>query len=123
MANVAKLDSVYIPNVTAIEMTPEVIMDEARTASGVLRRDVVAVKRKWKLTASYLSSAEASAILDLLSGKSYGAVAFWLDEFGAESNTVTAYVTIDRRERVQFTHPAAGWQTNGATIEMTITEA
>jgi hypothetical protein len=119
--SIAKIDGVEIPNVTAEEMVPEVIADRARTASGKLQQDVVTVKRRWQLTASYLMPTEANAILNLLAGKSYGAVAFWIDEFGAEANTIAAYVTITRLQRVSFGKDGA-WYNNGRHLEMIVEE-
>ena len=119
---IAKLDSVYVENVTAEELEPVLLMDEARTASGKLKRDILAVKRRWKLSAKYLTEAQGDAILNLLSAKSYGAVAFWLDRFGAESNTVLAYVTVDRAERVQFADSTGVWESRGYNLELTVEE-
>lgn len=118
---IARFDAVYIPNVESETLTPELIVDESRTASGKMQRDAVAVKRRWKITASHLTPEETSAILDLLTAKMFGAVAFWLDEFGPESATVQAYVTVDNRERIAFSKDGT-WYTNGSKLELTVVE-
>jgi len=118
---IAKIDSVEIPNVTAQVIAREIIGDEARTAGGKLRRDIVAVKRTWRLEAKYLTKAQYDAIMNQLDTVSWGAVAFWLDEFGAEANTVTAYVEVERDERVQFSDSGT-WESQGRRLTLLIKE-
>lgn len=115
--------AVEIPNVIAQEIDREIIADEARTANGTLRRDILAVKRTWQLDCAYLTKAQYGAIINHLASAGWGAVRVWIDEFGgtAAANSIDAYVSITKDERVQFAN-ASGWQQDGRNLSLVITE-
>lgn len=121
MAEIAKIDNIYIPNVTSQELTYEKMIDESRTASGKLKRDVACVKRRWQLTASKITTFEKDAILNLLRDKNYGVVLFWLDSFGDETDAIPAYVDVESVQRHPFGKNGT-WYPDGADIELIVVE-
>lgn len=118
--SIAKIGGIPVPYVYAIVIEREVIGDEGRTAGGKLRRDVVAVKRTWRLQTRPMTKAEATAITNHLDARMYSNVYFWLNEFGDQTNAILVYVDIDEEEIVQFGNP--GWQRDGRQLTMTIRE-
>jgi hypothetical protein len=58
-----------------------------------------------------------------LHAKSWGVIAFWLDDFGAESNTVLAYVSIpDGGIKRRGQGQGGTWDNNSADVELIIKE-
>ncbi len=113
--SIAKIGGIPVPYVYAIVIEREVIGDEERTAGGKLRRDVVAVKRTWRLQTRPLTKAEAPASTNHLDAIMYGTTTFEL-----EGASMLAYVDIDEEEIVQFGNPQ--WQRDGRQLTMTIRE-
>lgn len=99
---IAKFDNIDIENVSAQRTERELIGDTTRTAGGKMVRTSMGTKRIWSLECNYLTLAEANAIYDHLDSIDWGVVDFWLDEFGATSNTVEVFVEPDENERVVF---------------------
>ena len=56
---VATIGGNEVPYVYAVTINRETIGDEARTAGGKLRRDVVAIKHSWRLQTRPMTAAEA----------------------------------------------------------------
>jgi hypothetical protein len=119
--SVAKVGGYPIPYVYAIVIDREMVGDEARTAGGKLRRDIVAVKRTWRLQTRPMKKNEADTILGVLQAVSYGVVDFWLDDFGAEENSIPAYVDVESEERVQFGRDGV-WHSDGRRLTLKISE-
>jgi len=115
---IAKFDTIEIPRVYVQEISREILGDKARTAGGKLRQDTLAAasyKRIWKIETRLISKAQADAILSYLEAISFGTVDFWLDEFGDEANTVSAYVEVDKESR-------ALWPYQYRELSFTVTE-
>lgn len=125
MAEIAYLNAgaIELPGVRAQTIDREIVGESARTAGGKLRRDVVTVKRVWRLELQYLTNAQYDAIVDYLDGILYGATTFWLDELGgtAAANSIAAYVDVEDDERVQF-RDAAEWQNDGRNLMLIVQE-
>lgn len=115
--------AIELPNLKAQSIDHEIIADEARTADGTLRRDVLATKRVWKLDLVFLTKAQYDAIMNHLASAGWGMVRFWIDELGgtAAANSINAYVSVAKDERVQFRN-ASGWQQDGRHLSLVITE-
>lgn len=115
--------AVELPNLRAQSIDHDLIADEARTADGTLRRDVLARKRVWKLDLILLTKAQYDAIMNYLASAGWGAVRFWLDELGgtAAANSIDAYASVAKDERVQF-RSATGWEEQGRNLSLIITE-
>ncbi len=115
--------AVELPNVRAQDMDWDIIADEARTADGTMRRDVLARKRVWKLDLIFLTNAQYGAIMNHLEAVGWGTVRFWLDEFGGTAATasIDAYASVAKDERVQF-GTAGGWVNDGRNLSLVITE-
>ncbi len=112
---IAKIDTIDIPGVYTQRVSREEVADEGRTAGGKLRRDVVvAGKRIWRLETRVITTAQRNALVNHLESIMWGFVDFWLDEFGAESNTVRAKVEIEEDRPTQLP--------NLRTLTLTITE-
>lgn len=115
--------TIELPNVTAQQITHEIVGDAGRTAGGKYRRDVVAAKRVWSLECRYLTNAEYDSIVDYLRDTIlFGSCDFWLDEFGgaAATDSITAYVEVEGDERVQFM--GASWESQGRNLTLRIIE-
>jgi hypothetical protein len=89
--SIATFGGVEIPAVSALEVGREFIGQRRRTLDGTMRQDKIAVKRIWKLGTSWLTKAEADALLNQLAATNWAAGAFGLDEFGV-GVTVQAYI-------------------------------
>ena len=115
--------AVELPNVRAQQISWEVIADEGRTAGGRFRRDIVAIKRAWRLELSYLTRAQYDAIINYLNSVMFGAITFWLDEFGgaASTDSIDVYVDIESDERVQFGSNGT-WHSQGHNLTLLVRE-
>jgi len=117
-------EEVYpIPYVFAQELNREFIGERERTAGGQLRQDVITIKRSWRLRTRRMKYSEAYDLINFLSSQFYAAVDFWLDEFGGEGNTLTAYIPPEdiREDRVTMQRDGS-WHNNARELQMTIIE-
>lgn len=122
MASVAKFDGIEIPKIIDInESYNDGIEDAARTADATLRKMVVGVKRTWEITTAKITKSEADALIDMLNLTMHGAGEFWIDDFGPETNTVTAYLKIESNKRTPF-GDARGWHPDGRQLTIKVTE-
>lgn len=119
--SVAKIGGYPIPYVYAIIIDREILGDEARTASGKLRRDIVAVKRTWRLQTRPITKSEADTILSVLQTASHGVINFWIDDFGDEENSIPAFVEVETEERVQFGRGGV-WHPDGRQLSLIVVE-
>ena len=85
-----KWDAVVVPKVAQVEETRQFVGDTDRAVSGKLLTSSIATKRVWIVTTTVLSPTEYSAVIDALDTSVWGEGELWLDEFGLETNTVTA---------------------------------
>ena len=119
----AKIDGINIPLVYSVEISREFVGERARTAGGKLRQDLVAVKRSWQLQTRPITLAQANQILEHLRLSNYGPVAFWLDDFGLESNTVSCLIL---PESIQESHRQVSidgvWHRNARELSLTVVE-
>lgn len=74
----------------------EEIAESERTATGMLRRDVVAVKRIWSIRTRPIKKAQRDALLDHLDGIMWGFVDFLCDDLTVP---IKAKVTLESDER------------------------
>lgn len=111
------------PKIRAHTMDWDLIADEARTADGTLRRDVLARKRAWRLDLILLTKAEYDAIMNHLEAVGWGATSFWNDEMSgaAATDSIAVYVSVAKDEGVQF-RTATGWESQGRNLSLIITE-
>lgn len=116
--------AIEIPNVKAESLDPELIADEARTADGTLRRDVLAVKRTWRLDCIFLTKAQYDAIMDYLDSIMWSGTTFWCDEFTgtAATSSIPVLVSVAKDERVQFTRSDGVWEQQGRHLSLIIKE-
>lgn len=119
----AKIDSIDIPLVHSVEISREFVGERARTAGGKLRQDLVAVKRSWQLQTRPITLAQANQLLDHLRVGNYGPVAFWLDDFGLETNVVSCIIL---PESIQESHVQVSidgvWHRNARELSLTVVE-
>lgn len=118
---VAKFDGIEIPLIYRADIEHELVGDTGRTVSGKMRRDVVAVKRVWRLQTRPLTPTQANALIDHLRANLFTVGAFWYDALGAETNTVQAYVEIEQDSRVQFLRDGV-WYSDGRQLTLRVTE-
>lgn len=112
-----------IPYVYQQELRREFIGERARTAGGNMRQDIVSVKRSWRIETRRMTYSEAYDLIDYLSSIFFSAGDFWLDEFGAESNTLTCYIPPEeiREERVTMSRDGT-WHNDARELILTVIE-
>ena len=98
---IAKFNSVEVPYVSSQIIDREFVGDRVRLAGGQMHQDFVSMKRSWELQTQYMKYSTYQTIISELESNNW-VVDFWLDEFGSESNTVPAYISLANDERVQF---------------------
>ena len=120
----AKIDAVVLPRLTVQRTEHRYVMDEGPTADGSWRRDVVTTtaKRVWHLVLTRIKKSEYDAIKNHLNTKNQGTVDFWLAEFGAEVNTVPAFVTLGEFERIPTKFVDGTFDSFAGTLPLTVTE-
>lgn len=118
---IANINGFDVPYVHAVSIDRYVIADRARTAGGKLRQDAITLKRTWSLETRPMTRLEAQGLIDEVERLFGGPMDFWLDEFGAQSNTVRAFVTIDDEQRVTFAKDGV-WHNDGKQLVFTIEE-
>lgn len=91
---IAQFNGIDIPLIYSLRIRRAIIADEARTAGGTLRRDLVAVKSVWSMTTRPMLLADRDALIDHLDGIGWDAGDFWLDEFGPTTETVEVFLEI-----------------------------
>lgn len=80
----------------------ELLVDREMTAGGYARQDNTvgrADRRIWVFRTAKLTKAQVDAFITPIRANGYRAEALWIDDFGAPTNTVLAYCTIERNER------------------------
>lgn len=120
----AKFDSYEIPDIYDVKIPRVFIGEEARTAGGTLRADVVAIKKTWTIMTRPVARARVAPLLDYLDATLYKAGQFWLKEFGTEEVTVLAKVdptSIDETI-VAFIDHAGKYHDDGRVLTLTIRE-
>lgn len=100
MSVTARIDDIAIPLVYSQELTIEIAGEEARTATGALRRNVFAMKREWRLGTRPMTKQAKDTLLSHLEGVLFLPVDFWLDEFGAETNTIRAFIEVNEERSI-----------------------
>lgn len=118
---IAKIDTEYVPYVFAVSVDRTLVGERERTAGGKLRQDAIAIKRAWSLQTRPLTYAEATVLTALIDGDLGGPFDFWIDDFGAEANTIKAFVTIEDEERVAFAKGGT-WHNNGRQLTLLVEE-
>ena len=113
---VAMIGGNEVPYVYAVTINRETIGDEARTAGGKLRRDVVAIKHSWRLQTRPMTAAEAATLTDYIEGLLGGTTTFVL-----KGTSYTAFVDIENEEFVQFGRDGV-WHNDGRQLTLTIRE-
>lgn len=121
MANIAKIGPKRVYYVYSVVINRELIGDKARTASGNLRQDLVALKRTWQIQTRRMTLTKAYDVINYLVGEDFGAIDFWIDDFGAESNTIKAYVEITEENRVNFIRDGSKYN-NGRQLTLEVKE-
>jgi len=114
--------TIPVPNVTAVDESPEAIGEGSRTVMGTYRYDALAYKNKYDIKCKYLLPAEYNLIKNHLESILGGITDFWIDSFGGDSTTdsVSARVEIKSAERVQFGKDGI-WYNNGVNLELEVT--
>lgn len=90
------VDGIVLPSVYVEQTGREEIADMERTATGTLRRDVIAVKRTWYLRTRPITRERRDALLAHLDGILWGFVDFLCDDLAAP---IKAKVTLESCER------------------------
>ena len=87
-----------------LEDSFEHIGDRDRTAGGNMRQDTITTKRNWRISTRRMTHDEAYDLINYLRDRFFVVGDFWLDEFGAEANTVSAYIPPEdiRANRASF---------------------
>ena len=116
--------AIELPNVKAEVIDREIIADEARTADGTARRDILALKRTWRLDLVYLTKAQYDAIMDYLDSIMWSETTFWCDEFtgSATTSSIPVLVSVAKDERVQFTRSDGVWEQQGRHLSLIVKE-
>lgn len=112
---VAQFNTIDIPLVYAQRVAVDILADEARTAGGVLRRDLVDIKRIWSLSTRPMLKSDRDALIDHLDANDWDAGDFWLEEFGPTTETVEAFLTITDDRQLGFVDTRH-------TLDITVTE-
>lgn len=97
----ARIDEIVIPLVYSQEVTFEIFGGEERTATGTLRRNVFAAKREWRLGTRPMTKTQKDTLMQHLEGVLFMPVDFWLDEFGAETNTIRAFIEVNEERSIE----------------------
>lgn len=90
------IDGIPVPTIYEESSGREEIADQHRTATGTLRRDVVAVKRTWSIRTRPIKKVQRDALLAHLDGIMWGFVDFMCDDLPAP---IQAKVTLEANER------------------------
>lgn len=91
---IAKIDHIYLPKIYVEQTERRIIGDRSSSALGTTHVDIVAVKHTWKFDLRPLPRSQVFALTTHLDSIMWGTVAFWIEYFGAEENTVPALVTM-----------------------------
>lgn len=120
----AKFNGIEIPAVYDVQMKTVYSGDSARTAGGKLRRDSVAVKRRWEIKCRPVPKEKIDPLLNYLESTLYAEGAFWLYEFGSESNTVRAMVDPESIsvKVVGIPDEHGNWHKDGKELSLAIEE-
>ena len=120
----AKFNGVEIPYVNAVSISRTFVGDRARTANGLLRQDVIAIKRAWSITTAQMTLSEAGVLIVHLSSLSFGSGDFWIKEFGPEVNTVPAIVIAESLEETiaPYRDHTGTWQSDARRLSFTVEE-
>lgn len=89
---IASFGGIPIPGITSIEERLEDIAQNARTAGGLERRDVVDVKRAWDVRVKFIDKSIVGALEAHLYGIMWGYDDWWIDDFGSTATTVVARI-------------------------------
>lgn len=89
-------DGIPVPSVYVEQTGREEIADMERTAGGVLRRDVIAIKRTWAIRTRPITRERRDALLAHLDGILWGFVDFLCDDLPAP---IRAKVTLESCDR------------------------
>ena len=122
MVTLAKINGVSLPPIKSMKPGRRVLADEAQTASGLIRQDVVAIKRTWKINFVRMTKAEYDSIIAVLDSVGWGTVDFWYDELGPETDTVKALITIDDEERIPSSVRGLPWDESARELSITVRE-
>lgn len=116
----ATFDGYEIPAVYDVQVSRISIGEQSRTASGKLRQDMVAVKRKWTLNCRPVPKHVVDPLLDYLESTLYAEGAFWL--FGM-ADAVVAKIDPDINEKIVAVAGEDGtWYKDGRQLTITIEE-
>jgi len=111
-----------IPKVYEQDEDFDLIADRSRTAGGLLRQDVIAIKKSWTFKTRPLTYSEAYDFVNFLIGEMFAVGDFWTDEFGLESSTIEAYVSPNIKiTRVAFARDGH-WYADGRELTVTVEE-
>lgn len=89
---IAKFDGFEIPKVYVLDEELIEQADVGRTIDGTERRDVVAVKRTWRVETRPVLPSEIAALENHLAAILWGYGDWWIDTFGSETNTTRARI-------------------------------
>jgi hypothetical protein len=120
----AKFAGFEIPEIYDIQVTSTPQGERARTASGKLRADMIAVKRIWTIQTRPTARARVIPLLSYLYGSLFAPGTFWLKEFGDETVAVLARVDPENfQEKIErFTDHAGIFHNDGRSLTLTIEE-
>lgn len=116
--------TVEVPNVSTQKVDWEMVGERTRTAGGLLRQDVTAMKRQWRVESVFLTHSQYATIVDKLEAGGWGPIPFWLDEFGGvpATDSVLAFISVEDDERVQFRADDGSWENQGRRLVLTVKE-
>lgn len=114
----ASFDGIEIPNIASVDTTFEEVGDSDRTAGGFLRQDMTAVKRVWRVSTTPITWERASPLINHYRTYMGAEGDFWI--YG-EPAPVRAKLKVDNYPLSQFAS-RGGWEKNGVTLNITITE-
>ena len=112
-----------IPFIFELDDRFDFIGDRDRTAGGLMRQDVITIKREWRISTRRMTRTEAYGLINYVLDNFGAAGDFWLDEFGAETNNVEAYIPIEdvRAARAMF-RKSTTFHTDGKELTMRVIE-
>jgi hypothetical protein len=114
----ASFDGIEIPNIASFDSMYEEIGDIDRTAGGNLRQDMTAIKRTWNITTTPITWERASPLVNHYLSYMGAEGDFW---FYGQPAPIRATLKINNHPLSQFAS-RGGWEKNGVTLNITITE-
>jgi len=112
-------DEVIIPKHHSQNSPRALGADEFETAGGMIRRDILTIRRSWDIESNYISNTITKNFLDYMDSVFWKPILINFDSLGTE--WVKCLVALEDDERVSFSRNGM-WESDGSNLRLTLRE-